>query len=187
MVLVGDQPSQGGELIFAAASATDALLAFVVRQTCGLVSVALPETECERLHLPPMSPYRQRTDGFRCTVSVDAARGISTGISARDRAHTIRLLADRSTLPGDLSRPGHVLPVPVSDGGVHGFPEAAVELVAMSGRGAAAGLARIVSARDDRQLAGPIELAEFAAAHQLVIVGVRDVVDVMSTTLRSAS
>ena len=98
--------------------------------------VALPEMECERLNLPPMCPHRNRTDGFRFTVTVDAADGISTGISARDRAHTIRRLADRSTTPGDLSRPGHILPVRVSDGGVaraHGFPEAAIDLVSMSG------------------------------------------------------
>lgn len=108
-MLVDDAPDRSGgvaELVAAAGTVTAATVSFLVRHGSGVLHVALPEAECERLRLPaPAHP--QRGDGARLQrVSVDAAAGVSTGISAADRAHTARLLADEDTTADDLARPG---------------------------------------------------------------------------------
>src|SRR5437899_4306778 len=95
VVLVDDEDREiEGDLIFAAEKATPELLAFMVRYTSGYVCVALTEQDCDRLDLPPMYHTNQDARGTAYTVTVDAAHGISTGISAADRSHTLRLLAD---------------------------------------------------------------------------------------------
>ncbi len=119
VVVVDDEDRENeGDLIFAAEMATPELVSFMVRYTSGYICVALTESECDRLDLPPM--HHTNADSFRTafTVTVDAKAGITTGISAADRAHTIRLLADATTGPGDLVRPGHVLPLRAREGGV---------------------------------------------------------------------
>ncbi|GAB3958919.1 hypothetical protein GCM10027614_77400 [Micromonospora vulcania] len=119
VVVVDDADRENeGDLIFAAELATPELLAFMVRYTSGYVCVPLTESECDRLDLPPMHHTNQDRRGTAYTVTVDAREGISTGISAADRAHTIRLLADASTDPTDLARPGHVVPLRAREGGV---------------------------------------------------------------------
>ena len=112
VIVVDDEDRENeGDLIFAAEKATPELVSFMVRYTSGYVCVGLTEAECDRLDLPPM--HHTNSDSFRTafTVTVDAKAGISTGISAADRARTIALLADPATEPGDLVRPGHVLPL----------------------------------------------------------------------------
>ena len=119
VIVVDDEDRENeGDLIFAAEKATPELLSFLVRYTSGYVCVALPEAECDRLDLPPM--HHSNNDAFRTafTVTVDAKEGITTGISAADRAHTIRLLADPKSVASDFVRPGHVLPLRARDGGV---------------------------------------------------------------------
>src|ERR671915_68696 len=112
-IVVGDDEDREneGDLIFAAEMATPELVSFMVRYTSGYICVPLTEAECDRLDLPPM--HHTNADTFRTafTVTVDAKVGITTGISAADRAHTIRLLADPATGPSDLVRPGHDLPL----------------------------------------------------------------------------
>jgi 3,4-dihydroxy 2-butanone 4-phosphate synthase/GTP cyclohydrolase II len=112
-------------------------------------------------------------------VTVDATEGISTGISAADRARTIRLLADPATSSTDLSRPGHVVPARVRTGGVlrrPGSAEAAVDLAVCAGLRPAAALCRIVSVDDPRRMAGPRELRRFADQHGLALITVTDLV-----------
>jgi 3,4-dihydroxy 2-butanone 4-phosphate synthase / GTP cyclohydrolase II len=119
VVVIDDEDRENeGDLIFAAEMATPELVSFMVRYTSGYICVALTETECDRLDLPPM--HHTNTDNFRTafTVTVDAKEGVTTGISASDRAHTIRLLADPAAVAGDLVRPGHVLPLRAREGGV---------------------------------------------------------------------
>src|SRR5690606_38860892 len=106
-----------GDLIFAAEKATPELVAFMVRHTSGYICVPLTDADADRLDLPPMYRVNQDRRGTAYTVTVDAREGISTGISAADRAHTIRLLADPDTVDADLSRPGHVVPLRAKDGG----------------------------------------------------------------------
>src|SRR5436305_9419021 len=132
VVVVDDEDRENeGDLIFAAEKATPELVSCMVRHTSGYICVGLTEAECDRLDLPPM--HHTNSDSFRTafTVTVDAKAGVTTGISAADRAHTIRLLADPVAGPGDFVRPGHVLPLRARDGGVlrrPGHTEAAVDL-----------------------------------------------------------
>jgi 3,4-dihydroxy 2-butanone 4-phosphate synthase/GTP cyclohydrolase II len=117
VVVVDDADRENeGDLIFAAEKATPELVSFMVRYTSGYICVGLTEADCDRLDLPPM--HHTNLDSFRTafTVTVDAKVGISTGISAADRARTIALLADPTAVAGDLVRPGHVLPLRAREG-----------------------------------------------------------------------
>jgi len=180
VVVVDDEDRENeGDLIFAAEMASPELVSFMVRYTSGYICVALTESECDRLDLPPM--HHTNTDGFRTafTVTVDAKAGISTGISASDRAHTIRLLADPSAGPGDLVRPGHVLPLRAKEGGVlrrPGHTEAAVDLARLAGLSPAGALCEVVSQKDDADMARGDELAVFAAEHELTLITIADLI-----------
>jgi 3,4-dihydroxy 2-butanone 4-phosphate synthase/GTP cyclohydrolase II len=146
VVVVDDEDLENeGDLIFAAEKATPELVSFMVRYTSGYICVALTEDECDRLDLPPM--HHTNSDSLRTafTVTVDAKAGITTGISAADRAHTIRLHADSTTNPNDLVRPGHVLPLRARAGGVlrrPGHTEASVDLARLAGLTPAGGAVR---------------------------------------------
>src|ERR1700710_1605096 len=137
VVVVDDEDRENeGDLIFAAELATPELVAFMVRYTSGYICVPLSEVDADRLELPPMFHVNQDRRGTAYTVTVDAREGVSTGISAADRAHTIRLLSDPSTNAADFSRPGHVVPLRAKDGGVlrrPGHTEAAVDLAPLAG------------------------------------------------------
>ena len=180
VVVVDDEDRENeGDLIFAAERVTPELVSFLVRHTSGYICVGLTEAECDRLDLPPM--HHTNSDSFRTafTVTVDAKAGITTGISAADRARTIGLLADPATEPGDLVRPGHVLPLRARDGGVlrrPGHTEAAVDLARLAGLAPAGVLCEIVSQRHDGEMARADELRAFADEHDLVLVTVAQLV-----------
>src|ERR1700712_906459 len=109
VVVVDDEDRENeGDLIFAAELATTELIAFMVRYTSGYICVPIIEANADRLDLPPIFRVNQDRRGTAYTVTVDAREGVSTGISAADRAHTIRLLADPKATAADFSRPGHV-------------------------------------------------------------------------------
>ena len=119
VVVIDDEDRENeGDLIFAAELATPELIAFMVRYTSGYICVPLTESDADRLDLPPMYHTNQDRRGTAYAVTVDAREGITTGISAADRAHTIRLLADPSAGAADFTRPGHVVPLRAKDGGV---------------------------------------------------------------------
>jgi 3,4-dihydroxy 2-butanone 4-phosphate synthase/GTP cyclohydrolase II len=176
VVVVDDKDRENeGDLIVAAELVTPATMAFLVRHTSGFVCVALPGEECDRLDLPPMRSANHDTYGTAYTVTVDATQGVTTGISARDRAHTARVLADPRSLSGDLTRPGHVVPLRARDGGVlrrAGHPEAAVDLTRMAGLRPAGVLCEVVSTRHPGQMARRPELVEFATEHGLQIISI---------------
>jgi 3,4-dihydroxy 2-butanone 4-phosphate synthase / GTP cyclohydrolase II len=180
VVVMDDEDRENeGDLIFAAEKATPELVSFVVRYTSGYVCVALTDSECDRLDLPPM--HHTNADAYRTafTVTVDAREGISTGISASDRAYTIRLLADPDTDPKDLVRPGHVLPLRAREGGVlrrPGHTEAAVDLTRMAGLHPAGALCEIVSQKDDGDMARGDELQVFADDHELTLITIADLI-----------
>ncbi|CCH33539.1 bifunctional 3,4-dihydroxy-2-butanone-4-phosphate synthase/GTP cyclohydrolase II [Actinosynnema sp. NPDC047251] len=180
VVVVDDEDRENeGDLIFAAEKATPELLAFMVRYTSGYVCVALTEADCERLDLPPMYHTNQDQRGTAYTVTVDAREGVSTGISAADRAHTMRLLADPSSDAKDFSRPGHVVPLRARDGGVlrrPGHTEAAVDLARLAGLAPVGVLCEIVSQKDEGDMARRDELEVFAADHDLVLITIADLI-----------
>ena len=168
-----------GDLIFAAEMATPELVGFTVRYTSGYICVGLEEDDCERLDLPPMFHTNQDKRGTAYTVTVDAREGISTGISATDRARTMRLLADPNSTSADFSRPGHVVPLRARPGGVlrrPGHTEASVDLARLAGLSPAGVLCEIVSQRDDGDMARGDELDAFCTEHDLTKISIADLV-----------
>ena len=179
VVVVDDADRENeGDIILAASTATPELLAFMIRYTSGVICVPLPGAELDRLHLPLMTS--QNTEHMRTafTLSVDAREGVTTGISAADRATTIARLIDPATTAQDLVRPGHVFPLRVAEGGVlrrPGHTEAAVDLARLAGLPEAAVLAEVVN--DDGTMARLPELREFAAAHDLALISIEQLVE----------
>ncbi|MFD4250047.1 3,4-dihydroxy-2-butanone-4-phosphate synthase [Amycolatopsis thermoflava] len=155
------------ELVVAARAVTTSAMAFLIRHGSGFVRVAVTRAVCDRLALPPVT-----ASGCAQAVAVDAAEGVSTGISAADRARAARLLADPSTVADDLRRPGHTVPVRAWAGGEPGVVEASVELAASAGSPPAAVLCGLVSARDPRLMAGEAEATLFARRHGLELTRV---------------
>jgi 3,4-dihydroxy 2-butanone 4-phosphate synthase/GTP cyclohydrolase II len=188
VVVVDDEDREDeGDLIVAAELTDAATMAFLVRYTSGFVCVALPAQECERLALPPL--HHTNSDGFGIAyrVTVDAAHGVTTGISARDRAATARLLASATTTPADLSRPGHVVPLAACPGGVlerGGHTEAAVDLARLAGLRPAGVLCEIVSSREPGRMARRDELVDFAAEHGLVMISIAALAEYRHATER---
>jgi 3,4-dihydroxy 2-butanone 4-phosphate synthase/GTP cyclohydrolase II len=178
IVVVDDEDRENeGDLIAAASAVTPDLVAFMVRHTSGVLCVPMRSATLDRLGLPPMTSRNEDAKQTAFTVSVDARRGVSTGISAADRAHTIKVLADSATEPHELTRPGHIFPLRAVDGGVlrrAGHTEAAVDLAALAGLTPAGVLSEIVD--DDGSMARLPRLLEFASEHGLAIVSIADLV-----------
>ncbi|WP_422116071.1 bifunctional 3,4-dihydroxy-2-butanone-4-phosphate synthase/GTP cyclohydrolase II [Brachybacterium sp. UNK5269] len=178
VVVVDDEDRENeGDLILAAGAATPEQLAFVVRHSSGLLCAPMSAARADRLRLPLM--VADNADPLRTayTVSVDAREGVTTGISAADRARTLRVLADPATGPEDLIRPGHVLPLRARDGGVlerRGHTEAAVDLTRLAGLPAVGMIVELVQ-DDGTMMRGP-ELRAFADRHDLVMISIADLV-----------
>jgi 3,4-dihydroxy 2-butanone 4-phosphate synthase/GTP cyclohydrolase II len=180
VVVVDDEDRENeGDLIFAAELATPELVAFMVRYTSGYICVPITEMDADRLDLPPMFRINQDRRGTAYAVTVDAREGVSTGISATDRARTIRLLADPATNSVDLARPGHIVPLRARDGGVlrrPGHTEAAVDLAVLAGLHPAGALCEIVSEKDPSGMARAEELRVFADEHELTMISIADLI-----------
>jgi 3,4-dihydroxy 2-butanone 4-phosphate synthase/GTP cyclohydrolase II len=178
VIVVDDEDRENeGDLIFAAELATTELLAFMVRHTSGFVCAPLTEADADRLDLPPMYVTNQDRRGTAYTVTVDAREGLTTGISAAERAQTIRLLASASTRPIDLSRPGHVVPLRARDGGVlrrPGHTEAAIDLARLAGLRPAGVLCELVN--DDGTMMRLPDLRRFADEHGLALITIADLI-----------
>ena len=179
VLVVDDEDRENeGDIIFAAEHATRELLAFTIRYSSGVVCVAMDDERADKLDLPPMTLVNEDRKGTAFTVSVDAREGISTGISAADRAHTIRLLGDPGTGPADLGRPGHIFPLRARPGGVlerPGHTEAAVDLSRLAGLSPVGALVEVVN--DDGSMARLPQLRLFAAEHGLALVSIADLIE----------
>jgi 3,4-dihydroxy 2-butanone 4-phosphate synthase/GTP cyclohydrolase II len=175
VVLVDERGAGRADLVADAGSVTDAQINFMATYGRGLVGVALSAARVERLRLPPMAQDWGASDRA-FTVSVEAARGISTGISTSERAHTIRTLAAARAQPGDLATPGHIFPLRAAATGLvgqRGRVEAAVALVERAGLGDAAALCEILD--DEGELADRLAVERLARAHDLPRVSIDDV------------
>ncbi|CAD5371445.1 3,4-dihydroxy-2-butanone 4-phosphate synthase / GTP cyclohydrolase-2 [Rubrivivax sp. A210] len=178
VVVVDDEDRENeGDLILAAEHATTEAVAFMVRHTSGMLCVALPGETLDRLELPLM--VERNTDSMRTayTVTVDYRHGTSTGISAADRATTIRALADPQSDASDFNRPGHVFPLRAVPGGVlhrPGHTEAAVDLARLAGLRPGGVIAELVN--DDGTMARRPDLQAFARQHELAIITIADLV-----------
>jgi len=178
VIVVDDEDRENeGDLIFAASKATPELLAFLIRYSSGVVCVPMEGAELDRLGIPLMTPHNRERMRTAYTISVDARDGISTGISAADRARTIRVLTDSASESYDLVQPGHVFPLRGREGGVlvrPGHTEASIDLARMAGLTPAAVISELVN--DDGTMKRGPELREFADEHGLVLVSIDDLI-----------
>jgi 3,4-dihydroxy 2-butanone 4-phosphate synthase / GTP cyclohydrolase II len=178
VVVVDDANRENeGDIVFAASKASPELLAFTIRYARGLICMPMLGQDLDRLQLPPMTSDNQEHMGTAFSVSVDARDGITTGISAADRARTIRTLADSATEPYEIVRPGHVFPLRYAPGGVlrrRGHTEAAVDLARLAGLTPAGVVAEIVN--DDGTMARPAQLREFADEHGLLMISIEQLI-----------
>src|ERR671926_1474021 len=178
VVVVDDEDRENeGDIIFAAAKATPELMAFTIRHSSGVICVPMPADMLDRLEIPLMTPHNKDRLRTAYTISVDARDGVTTGISAADRAHTCRVLADSATEPWEITRPGHVFPLRYREGGVlvrRGHTEAAVDLARMAGLTPAGVLVEVVN--DDGTMKRGQELRDFADEHGLRLVSIDQMV-----------
>jgi len=178
IVVVDDEDRENeGDLIMAAEAATPEAITFFVRHTSGVICAPLTGDRLDELDIPLMVRDNTESHGTAFTYSVDYVHGTSTGISAADRATTIRALIDPATRPADLARPGHIFPLRYSEGGVlkrAGHTEAAVDLARLAGMDPAGVLCEIVN--DDGTMARVPDLIEFCEEHDLLMVTIAQLI-----------
>jgi 3,4-dihydroxy 2-butanone 4-phosphate synthase/GTP cyclohydrolase II len=171
VILVDEEDRENeGDLVLAADLVTPEAINFMARYGRGLICLTLTRERCERLQLPPMTAKNGAQHGTAFTVSIEAATGVTTGISAADRARTVQVAMRRDAKPADLVQPGHVFPIQAQDGGVlmrAGHTEAGCDLAAMAGLAPAAVICEIIN--DDGTMARLPDLIEFATQHGLKI------------------
>ncbi|WP_371614895.1 bifunctional 3,4-dihydroxy-2-butanone-4-phosphate synthase/GTP cyclohydrolase II [Streptomyces sp. NBC_00454] len=180
VVVVDDEDRENeGDLVIAAEKATPEIVAFMMSECRGLICAPMEGPELDRLELPQMVHHNTESMQTAFTVSVDAsaAHGVTTGISAADRATTLRLLADGVSGPGEFVRPGHVFPLRAKSGGVlvrNGHTEAAVDLARLAGLRPAGAIVEI--AGEDGVMLRLPELIPFARKHGLTIISIEDLI-----------
>lgn len=178
IVVIDDEDRENeGDLIFAASLATPDITAFMIRHTSGYICVGMTGEDLDRLELPPMSAINEDRRGTAYAVTVDAKDVEATGISAKDRARTIKVLADSATEPWELTRPGHVVPLRAVEGGVlrrAGHTEAAVDLARLAGLHPAGALCELVN--DDGTMMNAAQCRRFCDQHELVLVSIADLI-----------
>lgn len=177
IVVDDDDRENEGDLIMAASKATPEKVAFMIRHTSGILCTPLLEDQAKRLHLDPMVARNDAPMSTAFTVSVDYRHGLTTGISAEERANTIQALANSNSGPADFVRPGHIFPLVARTGGVlvrSGHTEAGVDLASLAGLPPVSLLAEIVN--DDGTVQRLPQLVEFAKTHKLKITSIADLI-----------
>jgi 3,4-dihydroxy 2-butanone 4-phosphate synthase/GTP cyclohydrolase II len=179
VILVDDEDRENeGDLVFAADFVTPEKINFLAKHGRGLICMPITEEHARRLGLRPMVEQNRSRHGTNFTVSIEAAEGIATGISAHDRALTIKVAASEQATPADIVQPGHVFPLIAHPGGVlarAGHTEACCDLARLAGLTPAAVLCEIM--RDDGTMARLPDLLEFAAAHKLKIGTIANLIE----------
>jgi 3,4-dihydroxy 2-butanone 4-phosphate synthase/3,4-dihydroxy 2-butanone 4-phosphate synthase/GTP cyclohydrolase II len=177
IVVDNEDRENEGDIIFAAEHATPALMGWTIRYSSGVICVPLEAERADALALPPMVAVNEDAKGTAYTVSCDAAIGVSTGISATDRALTARILADPQSTPAAITRPGHIFPLRAVKGGVRerpGHTEAAVDLCRLAGLAPVGVIAELV--HDDGEMMRLDSLRDFAAEHGCPLISIEDLV-----------
>jgi 3,4-dihydroxy 2-butanone 4-phosphate synthase / GTP cyclohydrolase II len=178
VVVVDDEDRENeGDLIFAASKATPDLMAFLIRYSSGVVCAPVTAPTLDRLGIPLMTPHNRERMRTAYTVSVDARDGVTTGISAADRAHTVRTLIDSATEAFEVVQPGHVFPLRYAEGGVlvrPGHTEAAVDLARLAGLEPAGVISELVN--DDGTMKRGGQLREFADEHGLAMISIEQLI-----------
>ena len=178
VILVDEEDRENeGDLVIAAERVTPEAINFMARFARGLICLTLTRDHCERLQLPPMVARNGTRHGTAFTVSIEAATGVSTGISAADRARTVQAAVARDAKPSDLVQPGHIFPLMAQDGGVlmrAGHTEAGCDLARMAGLTPAAVICEVM--KDDGTMARLPDLEVFAQQHGLKIGTIADLI-----------
>ncbi|HSE70577.1 MAG TPA: bifunctional 3,4-dihydroxy-2-butanone-4-phosphate synthase/GTP cyclohydrolase II [Nocardioidaceae bacterium] len=178
VVVVDDEDRENeGDLIFAASKSTPELMAFTIRYSSGVICAPMTADTLDRLGIPLMTPHNRDRHRTAYTVSVDARDGVTTGISAADRSHTVRVLNDSATEPFEVTQPGHVFPLRYADGGVlvrPGHTEAAVDLATLAGLTPAGVISEIVN--DDGTMKRGQDLRDFSDEHGLRMISIEDLI-----------
>jgi 3,4-dihydroxy 2-butanone 4-phosphate synthase/GTP cyclohydrolase II len=172
----GDRENEG-DLVMAAEKVTPAAINFMAREGRGLICLSLTDDRVKQLNLPLMVADNTSSMQTAFTVSIEAARGVTTGISAADRARTIKAAIAPKARPGDLSRPGHVFPLRARDGGVlvrPGHTEGSVDLARMAGLSPSGVICEIMN--DDGTMARRPDLERFAKRHGLTLLSIADMI-----------
>lgn len=189
VIVVDDEGRENeGDVIISAQLASQEWIAWMVRHTSGYLCAPMPNELADRLKLPVMVADNEDPRGTNYTVSVDAADRFSTGISASDRAHTLRVLADPTSTPASIIRPGHILPLRAKDGGVlerAGHTEAAVDLMKLAGLSPVGAIGEIVL--DDGEMMRLPELLEFGTAEDVVVITIADLIDFLNAHATGSS
>src|SRR5512132_791776 len=178
IIIVDDEDRENeGDLVCAAEKVTPEIINFMAIHGRGLICMPLTEERCEELQLSPQTSENTSSMGTAFTISIEAREGVTTGISAADRAKTILTAVDPKTKASDLARPGHIFPLRAKRGGVlvrPGQTEASVDLCRIAGLEPAAVICEVMN--DDGTMARRPELEIFAGKHSLKIVSVADIV-----------
>lgn len=178
VIVVDDKDRENeGDLVIAAEHATQESLAFFIRHTGGVVCLSLSNAIADQLDLPPMVTRNTSARETPFTVSIEAASGVTTGISAGDRAATIQAAISAVAVPEDLSRPGHVFPLRANDGGVlvrAGHTEASVDLCRLSGLREGAVISELMN--EDGTMMRLPEIQEFAMHHDIPVIAIEDII-----------
>jgi 3,4-dihydroxy 2-butanone 4-phosphate synthase/GTP cyclohydrolase II len=180
IILVDDEDRENeGDLVLAADFVTSAAINFMAREARGLVCLSLTSAQVDRLQLPAMVPEELNLSPNKTafTVSIEAADGVTTGISAADRARTIKVASDPASTKLDIHMPGHIFPIRARDGGVlvrPGHTEGSVDLTTLAGLTPAAVICEVVN--DDGTMARVPDLKKFAQKHQLKIGTIVDLI-----------
>jgi 3,4-dihydroxy 2-butanone 4-phosphate synthase / GTP cyclohydrolase II len=178
VILVDDADRENeGDLVLAADHVTPEAINFMARFGRGLICLTLTRDRCAHLQLTAMAPRNGTRHGTAFTVSIEAATGVTTGISAADRSRTVQAAVARDAVPSDLVQPGHIFPLQAQDGGVlmrAGHTEAGCDLASMAGLSATAVICEIM--KDDGTMARLDDLRVFAREHQLKIGTIADLI-----------
>ena len=184
VILVDEEDRENeGDLVLAADHVSPEAINFMARHGRGLICLTLTRERCERLHRPPMVPRNGTKMGTAFTISIEAAEGVTTGISAADRARTVAAAVAPHATAADLVQPGHIFPLQAVEGGVlmrAGHTEAGCDLAAMAGCSPAAVICEIM--KDDGTMARLPDLQLFAAEHGLKIGTIADLIEHRSRT-----
>ncbi len=184
VVLVDDEDRENeGDLVLAADFVTPEKINFMVKHARGLVCLTITEAHAQRLHLPPMTQTNGTVHRTNFTVSIEAAHGVTTGISAADRAHTVRVAAQPGACAADIVQPGHVFPIVAQAGGVlmrAGHTEAGCDLTQRAGLTPAAVICEVMN--DDGSMARLPDLIAFAQTHGLKVGTIADLIEHRAAT-----
>ena len=184
VILIDEEDRENeGDIVIAADHVTPEAINFMARHARGLICLTLSRQMCERLQLPPMVTRNGAKNATAFTVSIEAAEGVTTGISAADRAHTVRAAVARDAVASDLVQPGHVFPLQAVDGGVlmrAGHTEAGCDLAAMAGCSPASVICEVMN--EDGTMARLPDLQLFAAEHGLKIGTIAALIEHRSRT-----